>query len=733
MAVHATNHFDVAYVADYATLRHCAEWITEEIAVHVVAGYTTVIVPIPDGAPTGNHSIGERIAWCSHRGWAEVIDPNSETLSATLAIFPIPVESPLNEELPTLLLKVDCALVVVDGSPLTPCGSIRSEVERAATWVESMGPGHTEWVTTSEDTRAELEQSAYVTPARQETWEPVFHPRHWKRKNRCPAGDIPVLGRHAMPLSDWWPSTLEEFLKFYPISRHVRVKLLGAQKRKLQMLGGRPRDWTFFPYGSVSVRRFLRRIDFFVECKPPGRTPLIKANLLGAMASGVVPVICSATDTSFGDAVVTCNEPADVLEEALALYRVTESYRAQAERSRQFVFDNHGPIIHINRLHRLIGAPRSRIAVPVRPQPMVGESGAEQSSVLLVTSNGVGIGHVTRMLAIARRLPSCALPVFATMSPAISIIRREGFHAEYIPFHNYAKCSASDWNQWLYAELLRLIRFFRSRVVVFDGHFPYRGICDALSCDPEVVAVWCRRAMWTRAVWDEAIDRTKFFDLVIEPGELAAKFDVGATVPHRGDVQIVEPITLLNECDLLSPDDARRTLGLDNQRTSVLLQLSSGNHINIVPVIEQILSTLSRIGDFEVTVAEWPNSDYKLDQWAGVRRLGTYPHAKYYGAFDFVISACGYNSFHELVRYGIPTIFIPVELSFLDNQLARANFAAERSLGLCLRFSELSRLEEAVIQILNPDVREGIRRSCSFHRAANGANAAADIITGLLS
>lgn len=733
MAVDAANHYDVAYVADYSTLRHYMEWIADEIATQKSAGYTTAIVPVPDGAPAYNHSIGERIAWCSHRGWARVIDPRSETLAATLAIFPVPIEPLHREAFPILSIQVDCALVVVDGSLLTPSGENRPEIERVARWVESIEPGHTEWMTTCQDVVSELEQASYVTSTTQATWEPVFHPSHWIYTNRRPAGAIPVLGRHAIPSPDWWPPDLEDFLKFYPVSRHVQVKLLGAEERTLRMLGGRPRDWAFFPHGSVSVRRFLRGLDFFVECKSPGRTPLIKANVLGAMATGVVPVICSTNGSSFDDAVLAYDDPADVLEEVLALYRVTERYSARTERSRQFVFDNHGPAVHVNRLYDLIGSPRSRRPLPDSPPPATGRSRAEQSSVLLVTSNGIGMGHVTRMLAVAKRLPSRALPVFATMSPALSIIRREGFHAEYIPFYAYAKCSPSEWNRWLYAELLRLIRFFGARAVVFDGHFPYAGICDALSRDPEVVAVWCRRAMWTRTVWDEAIDRTKFFDLVIEPGELAAATDVGATVPYRDEVRIVEPITLLDDGDLLSADDARRTLGLDGRRTNVLLQLSSGNHINIVPVIDQILSTLSRMGDFEVTIAEWPNADYSLDQWNGVRRLVAYPHAKYYRAFEFVISACGYNSFHELIRYGIPTIFVPIELAFLDNQLARANFAAERSLGLCMRFSELRDLEEAVIQILNAGVRERILRSCSAYRSTNGADAVADIIDGLLS
>ena len=63
-----------------------------------------------------------------------------------------------------------------------------------------------------------------------------------------------------------------------------------------------------------------------------------------------------------------------------------------------------------------------------------------------MTSNGVGIGHLTRMLAVARRCPQPLEPVFLTLSQAIRIVREQGFLVEYLPYHGLLDCDIQHWN-----------------------------------------------------------------------------------------------------------------------------------------------------------------------------------------------------------------------------------------------------------------------------------------------
>ena len=45
-----------------------------------------------------------------------------------------------------------------------------------------------------------------------------------------------------------------------------------------------------------------------------------------------------------------------------------------------------------------------------------------------------------------------------------------------------------------------------------------------------------------------------------------------------------------------------------------------------------------------------------------------FPLSRRFRAFDLAVSAAGYNSFHELLRFGVPTLFIPNQDTALDDQ-----------------------------------------------------------------
>ena len=65
-------------------------------------------------------------------------------------------------------------------------------------------------------------------------------------------------------------------------------------------------------------------------------------------------------------------------------------------------------------------------------------SGIEQPAarvrrrILFTTSNGTGLGHLTRSMAIARRLPDAVEPLFLTLSAAAPVVEQMGFPVEYV-------------------------------------------------------------------------------------------------------------------------------------------------------------------------------------------------------------------------------------------------------------------------------------------------------------
>ena len=117
----------------------------------------------------------------------------------------------------------------------------------------------------------------------------------------------------------------------------------------------------------------------------------------------------------------------------------------------------------------------------------------------------------------------------------------------------------------------------------------------------------------------------------------------------------------------------------------MLLQLGAGNNYDY--------TTLRRSGDRAAQGAlrcgrpRGGVADRRaaLELPEGVRSLSEFPLSRYLRAFDLVISAAGYNSFHELLLAGVPAIFVPNEHPQQDDQLARARFVERQGLGACVR------------------------------------------------
>jgi UDP:flavonoid glycosyltransferase YjiC (YdhE family) len=263
---------------------------------------------------------------------------------------------------------------------------------------------------------------------------------------------------------------------------------------------------------------------------------------------------------------------------------------------------------------------------------------------------------------------------------------------------------------------------------VFDGNVPYQGLVDALGDNPDVWAVWSRRGMWQPGRGREAIAREGHFDAVVEPRDLAGRFDRGLTAESRARTRLIDPIRLLDDGDLLSRRRARAALGISAARPAVLLQLGAGNNYDYAPLRQSAIAVLRERHDADVRVAQWPIAEEPLELPEGVRGISEFPLSRYARAFDLVVSAAGYNSFHELLLAGVPAIFVPNEHPQQDDQLARARFAEHQGLGACVRVREIYRLNACIERLLAPAERRRIARRCAALERGNGAVELAGLI-----
>jgi UDP:flavonoid glycosyltransferase YjiC (YdhE family) len=341
--------------------------------------------------------------------------------------------------------------------------------------------------------------------------------------------------------------------------------------------------------------------------------------------------------------------------------------------------------------------------------------------ILFVTSNGTGLGHLTRSMAIARRLGAGFEPLFFTLSQAASVVRELGFPVEYMASHGSPGAGNDmSWSRRLGSRLRAVIGEAEPAALVFDGILPYDPLLAAIKGVP--LAVWCRRGLWRRGASTAPLTRSGRFDAVLEPGEFAAALDRGPTRGWGDEPNRVAPIVFCDDAELLPRDEAQRELGLEPGRTNLLVQLGQG--AEVAAATARCLDALAGRDGVQVAATASAISGPSDPPDRVVPLHATYPVSRYYAAFDGAVSAAGYNAFHELIRFGVPSVFVPIERE-TDDQDARARHADESGVGLGASGPGDPRLEGLLEVLLDRRRREAMRERLAGLRPDNGAEEAA--------
>lgn len=348
--------------------------------------------------------------------------------------------------------------------------------------------------------------------------------------------------------------------------------------------------------------------------------------------------------------------------------------------------------------------------------------------VLFVTSNGTGLGHLTRSLAISAHLGPGIEPLVLTLSAAAPVVEGLGLPVEYVA--SYDRPGAGNDLTWTLRTRERFraaVREADPRVVVFDGTHPYERLLPALRASGAAL-VWCRRALWRADADTAPLHRTHLFDRVLEPGEVGEGAALGPTAARQAEVERVEPIVLVRREDLLPRDDAARELGLDPERTTVLVQLGQGAGVGdtTARVVARLVAAEGvQVAALASTLAALPSVP------DGVVRLAqTYPIARRFRAFDAAVSAAGYNQVHELAALGVPALLVPMPRE-TDDQAARAGEAERAGIALAVAGAADPALEERVAQLLDGSARERMSAALDALPEWRGAEQAAGFLESL--
>jgi len=326
---------------------------------------------------------------------------------------------------------------------------------------------------------------------------------------------------------------------------------------------------------------------------------------------------------------------------------------------------------------------------------------SNRNCVVMFPTNGVGFGHFTRMLALAKHMkredPELEIIFFTTM-PTLHLLKPYGIPAHHISGSPYFDgMSTIEWNGMLEEELSICFEAHRPKQFIFDGAFPYRGMLRAIKSKPNMDCVWMRRGTFRRGK-SIPVDSISHFDLIIHPEDSIHMRS--NEVEHEVKTTTCPPITLIEPEEQMSRSQARRRLDLPMDATVVYVQIGAGEINDIKSEIRLTIDALIEHENIHVVLGESMIGERLDIDIPRVHILRDYPNTLYFNAFDCSIQAGGYNSFHEVRRFGLPTLFYPNLLTGMDDQLGRCMVSTEEGWGQVLEQRNKSSISEAIDSLI---------------------------------
>lgn len=357
--------------------------------------------------------------------------------------------------------------------------------------------------------------------------------------------------------------------------------------------------------------------------------------------------------------------------------------------------------------------------------------GFPSKNLLFVTSNGAGLGHLTRLMAVADWLPDETDATFLTLSKAYKQVADRGYPIHYFPSAEAGSVATGQWSLRFRRYLQGLFTILQPKVVVFDGTVVYEGLIDVCR-GHGIPLVWMQRGCWkpeADARYPARRNAATVADRVIIPGDYGC--DELINVGRGVEATRVGPIVLLSRKDLLTADEARLELGLAPDRQHILFNLGGGNLSDPGEHLQMLRNVMARAGsEWKITVVRSPLAEDQ-DLPDGIGLIQQFPIMRYVRAFDFVVSAAGYNSVQEAAALQVPTILVPNQATLTDDQLRRARSAAEQ--GWALLALDSKGVAEATGRLANePGALEELRQNLTMLTEPSGAEEAADVIQDVL-
>lgn len=354
--------------------------------------------------------------------------------------------------------------------------------------------------------------------------------------------------------------------------------------------------------------------------------------------------------------------------------------------------------------------------------------------LLFYAVDGLGLGHVTRLLAIGRAVrrhcPEAQI-LFVTASEADDVIYKEGFAALKVPSKTIA--TAARLRPQTYAKLVQTVTWntvaaFNPAVLVVDT-FPAGSLHELLPLLRwEMRRVFIYRVQQLKKANDPFFQNTLgLYDLALLP-HVEGSEDI--PLPPETSGVWTGDIVIRGRNDALHRAEARERLDLPPNKRILYITYGGGGDDELHDALNITFKAL-RDTDWTLAVANAPLDRGKRPTLpSNARWVNYYPMAECFAAFDAALSAAGYNSVTELLHHGVPSVFVPFERG-VDDQFARVQKAVDAGAALTCSL-EVEAIQAAVNQLANNEIAQRLARKAQEITPANGADRAAQIILDLL-
>lgn len=372
-----------------------------------------------------------------------------------------------------------------------------------------------------------------------------------------------------------------------------------------------------------------------------------------------------------------------------------------------------------------------------QPRYPLSPTNNKRDCIVFFPTNGVGFGHFTRLMAVARKIrklkPDTEIVFFTTM-PTLHILAEYGFICYHLPGRKkYDNMDPSIWNS-ICEEMMSLVfAFHRPKAFLFDGAYPYRGMLNAIISHPDdMLKVWLRRGAIKKNSKNIPVDSIGHFHAVIRPGD-ATPHEFDEETKHNIPIVKTNPIFLIDKEELKGRNELRGRLGVPPEAILAYVQLGAGKINQIDSELRMTIDAISEHPQAYAIVGESMLGDRFSFDADRVRVIRDYPNSMYFNNFDFAVIAGGYNSYHEVVEAGLPTICFPNLNTGRDNQQSRVEEIAKAGAMIVHNIRDRERIRVSISRMMDRDVRDQMRDRISSFQKSNGAEEAAQWIIQQIS